>query len=132
MSRLRAAFSQPRGGASGRIAGGNVGPWLTTQQNGGAVTPPQTGLGSELWERLCGPRTFLLGLELGTYPMTPSGGILRQDNFLHRQPGARGPDARPLPVPETLQNSARPARISSSSALSFQTSMRVILPAFSS
>ena len=61
--------------------------WLTTQRTDKAVTPPQTGLGSELWERLCGPTTYLLGLEFGTYPMTPSGGILRQDNFLHRHPG---------------------------------------------
>jgi hypothetical protein len=63
------------------------GAWLTTQRTDNAVTPPQTGLGSELWERLCGPTTYLLGLEFGTYPMTPSGGILRQDNFLHRQTG---------------------------------------------
>jgi hypothetical protein len=63
------------------------GAWLTTQRSDGAVTPSQTGLGSELWERLGGPETYLVALEFGTYPMTPSGGILRQDNFLHRQNG---------------------------------------------
>ena len=60
------------------------GSWLTAQQTDLAVTPPQTGLGSELWERLCGDRTSFIALEFGTYPMTASGGILRQDNFLHR------------------------------------------------
>lgn len=61
------------------------GPWITTQKTDAAVTPPQTGLGSELWERLCGQRACLIALEFGTYPMRPSGGILRLDNFLHRQ-----------------------------------------------
>lgn len=74
-------------GARYDLAQRMFGPWLTTQKTDGAVTPPQTGLGSELWERLCGERTYLLGLEFGTYPMTPSGGIRRQDNFLHRAPG---------------------------------------------
>ena len=69
------------------LARGIFGPWLTTQRTNNAVTPPQTGLGSELWERRCGPTSYLIALEFGTYPMTPSGGILRQDNFLHRQPG---------------------------------------------
>jgi hypothetical protein len=70
-----------------RLAKRLFGPWLTEQRTDKAVTPPQTGLGSELWERLCGPRVYFIGLEFGTYPMTPSGGILREDSFLHRQPG---------------------------------------------
>ncbi|OJY67561.1 MAG: hypothetical protein BGP16_03300 [Sphingobium sp. 66-54] len=78
-------FLGPPVGQHYNLAKQMFGPWLTTQHNDGAVTPPQTGLGSELWERLCGERTYLLGLEFGTYPMTPSGGILRLDHFLHRQ-----------------------------------------------
>lgn len=74
----------PPHGARYDLARTILGPWLTSQQTGEAVTPPQTGLGSELWERLCGDRTSFVALEFGTYPMTPSGGILRQDNFLHR------------------------------------------------
>lgn len=81
-----------------QLATQQFGSWLTVQRTDAAVTPPQTGLGSELWERVCGPTTYLLGLEFGTYPMTPSGGILRQDNYLHRQSGALDWNS-----PETVQ-----------------------------
>ncbi|QDO97105.1 DUF2817 domain-containing protein [Ferrovibrio terrae] len=70
-----------------RLAKTLFGSWLTSQRSDGAVTPPQTGLGSELWERVGCDRAYLLALEFGTYPMTLAGGILRQDSYLHRKPG---------------------------------------------
>ncbi|PKR48042.1 DUF2817 domain-containing protein [Thalassospira marina] len=75
------------------------GSWLTAQRTNHSVTPPQSGLGSELWERRCMGRAVFVAMEFGTYPMMSSGGVLRQDNWLHCQQGAidwQAPETRKI------------------------------------
>lgn len=62
-----------------------IGPAMTLQRTGKSATPPQVGLSSEMWEKVCGRNAAYVSFEYGTVPNADVIDALRAEHVLHRQ-----------------------------------------------